>query len=400
MGKSIYSVSQLNGYIKNMVQSDFLLSHISVRGEVSNYKGAGASGHIYFTLKDEGAEVSVAMWKSKRSGLKGNIKNGDSVIVTGNVDVYAVRGTYQIIASVIEPVGMGELFLKYEKLKAELLERGMFDDMYKKPIPEHITTLGVVTAATGAAIRDVIQISRRRNPYIKIILSPALVQGEGAADSIAKAIARLDEAGCDVMIVGRGGGSIEDLWAFNEEQVAEAIFRARTPIISAVGHETDTTIADYVADRRAPTPSAAAELAVFSYEEFEDEIKRDGQRLMDTMDRILGYTRMRLSADGEKLKKYSPEMRIATVKSEIKNIRLRMDNSMNEALSANKRHLAILAEKIDGRSPAKKLAGGYAYVRDEKGRGITSADQVAVGDAITLNVSDGRIFADVTKIER
>ena len=397
MEKSVYSVSQLNNYIKNMVTSDFLLSHISVRGEVSNFKGAGSSGHIYFTLKDKGAEVSVAMWKSRRSGLKGELKNGASVTVTGSVDVYTVRGTYQIIADRIEPEGLGELFIKYEELKKELSERGMFDEMYKKPIPEHITTLGVVTAETGAAIRDVIQIAHRRNPYVRIILSPAQVQGERAAESIAAAIERLDALEPDVMIVGRGGGSIEDLWAFNEEPVAYAIFNARTPVISAVGHETDTTIADYVADRRAPTPSAAAELAVFSYDDFVAEIDRLSDRLSDRMERIIGYSRMRLLADSEALKKHSPQNQLLSIKKELSNVRLRLDTAMDNRLASDRRRLSVLAERIDGRSPAKKLAGGYAYARDASGKRLVSVDQVAGGDEIRLNVSDGEILSRVEK---
>ncbi len=397
MEKSVYSVSQLNNYIKNMVTSDFLLSHISVRGEVSNFKGAGSSGHIYFTLKDKGAEVSVAMWKSRRSGLKGELKNGASVTVTGSVDVYTVRGTYQIIADRIEPEGLGELFIKYEELKKELSERGMFDEMYKKPIPEHITTLGVVTAETGAAIRDVIQIAHRRNPYVRIILSPAQVQGERAAESIAAAIERLDALEPDVMIVGRGGGSIEDLWAFNEEPVAYAIFNARTPVISAVGHETDTTIADYVADRRAPTPSAAAELAVFSYDDFVAEIDRLSDRLSDRMERIIGYSRMRLLADSEALKKHSPQNQLLSIKKELSNVRLRLDTAMDNRLASDRRRLSVLAERIDGRSPAKKLAGGYAYARDASGKRLVSVDQVAGGDELRLNVSDGEILSRVEK---
>ena len=397
MEKSVYSVSQLNNYIKNMVTSDFLLSHISVRGEVSNFKGAGSSGHIYFTLKDKGAEVSVAMWKSRRSGLKGELKNGASVTVTGSVDVYTVRGTYQIIADRIEPEGLGELFIKYEELKKELSERGMFDEMYKKPIPEHITTLGVVTAETGAAIRDVIQIAHRRNPYVRIILSPAQVQGERAAESIAAAIERLDALEPDVLIVGRGGGSIEDLWAFNEEPVAYAIFNARTPVISAVGHETDTTIADYVADRRAPTPSAAAELAVFSYDDFVAEIDRLSDRLSDRMERIIGYSRMRLLADSEALKKHSPQNQLLSIKKELSNVRLRLDTAMDNRLASDRRRLSVLAERIDGRSPAKKLAGGYAYARDASGKRLVSVDQVAGGDELRLNVSDGEILSRVEK---
>ena len=396
MEKQVYSVSQLNNYIKNMVQSDFFLSHVCIRGEVSNFRGAGASGHLYFTLKDEGGEVSVAMWRSKRSGVRGEFKNGDSVIVTGSVDVYPVRGTYQIIASTIEPQGLGDLYARYEALKQELSEMGMFAPEYKKPIPEHIRTLGVVTAETGAAVRDIIKTAKSRNPYIRIILAPALVQGEGAAESIVSAIKRLDVLHPDVMIVGRGGGSIEDLWAFNEEPVARAIFEAETPIISAVGHETDTTIADYVADVRAHTPTAAAEIAVFSYDEFTAETDRYSELLYDRMERSLGYARMRLDADGQRLRAKSPGAKLDKLKSDMKRLSLLLSTNMRERLASDRQRLSVLAERIDGRSPAKKLSAGYAYARDGSGRRLKSVGQVTVGDDITLNVSDGVIKGKVT----
>ena len=397
-GATVYRVSQVNDYIKRMVSSDLLLSNICVRGEVSNFRGVGSSGHIYFTLKEAGSEISVAMWRSSRAGLKGELKNGDEVMVTGKVDVYSVRGTYQIIANTIEPVGVGDLFVKFEKLKKELLEMGMFAEEYKKPIPEYITTLGVVTAPTGAAIRDVIQIAHRRNPYVRIILSPALVQGEGAAESIALAIKRLDAIRPDVMIVGRGGGSIEDLWAFNEEIVARAIFDAETPVISAVGHETDTTIADYVSDRRAPTPSAAAELAVFSYDDYAAALERYRDDLYDIISRRIGYLRMELAADAERLKKYSPQNRLAQLRSELKNIRLLLNQNMSDRLNDHKKRLAIIAERLDGRSPAKKLSGGYAFARDGAGRRLTSVSQVKKDDKISINVTDGMINAKVTDV--
>ena len=264
MMKNVYSVGQVNTYIKNMFAQDFMLQRISVKGEVSNCK-YHTSGHIYFTIKDAAGTLNAVMFAGSRKGLKFQMKEGDQVVVTGSVEVYERDGKYQIYAREIELDGAGNLYQKFEALKQELEEMGMFAAEYKQPIPSYAMKIGVVTAPTGAAVQDIRNISLRRNPYVQIILYPALVQGEGAADSIVKGIRMLDEAGVDVMIVGRGGGSIEDLWAFNEEKVARAIFDCRTPVISAVGHETDFTIADFVADLRAPTPSAAAELAVAQY---------------------------------------------------------------------------------------------------------------------------------------
>ena len=264
----VYSVSQVNSYIKNMFTQDFLLRRISVKGEVSNCK-YHTSGHIYFTLKDGGGTLSAVMFAGQRRGLSFRLAEGQQVVVKGNVDVYERDGKYQLYAAEIELAGRGDLFLRFEKLRNELEEMGMFAAEYKQDIPRYATKIGIVTAPTGAAVRDIINISKRRNPYVQLVLYPALVQGAEAKYSIAKGIETLDAMGLDVLIVGRGGGSIEDLWAFNEEMVARAIFACRTPVISAVGHETDVTIADYVADLRAPTPSAAAELAVFDYEQFE-----------------------------------------------------------------------------------------------------------------------------------
>ena len=283
---SVYSVSQVNAYIKNMFLQDFALSRISVKGEVSNCK-YHTSGHIYFTLKDGSSAISAVMFAGNRSGLSFQLKEGQRVVAAGSIDVYERDGRYQLYAKKITLDGEGDLFLRFQKLRDELEEMGMFAPEYKQPIPRYAKTVGIVTASTGAAIRDIMNIASRRNPYVQLVLCPALVQGEQAKYSIAKGIETLDAMGLDVIIVGRGGGSIEDLWAFNEEMVARAIFNCRTPVISAVGHETDVTIADYVADLRAPTPSAAAELAVFDYRQFEEQVRLDGERLSRAMGRIL-----------------------------------------------------------------------------------------------------------------
>lgn len=262
MAGSIYSVAQVNSYIKNLFVQDFLLNRISVRGEVSNCK-YHTSGHIYFTLKDKSGTLSAVMFAGQRKGLTFQLQEGQQVVVNGSIDIYERDGRYQLYAREIRRDGVGDLFERFQKLRDELEEMGMFAAEYKKPIPKYAKTIGIVTASTGAAIHDIINITARRNPYVQLILYPALVQGQDARFSIVNGIRTLDSMGLDVLIVGRGGGSMEDLWAFNEEVVARAIFECETPVISAVGHETDVTIADYVADLRAPTPSAAAELAVF-----------------------------------------------------------------------------------------------------------------------------------------
>ena len=281
--KNVYTVKQVNSYIKNMFTQDFMLNRIYVKGEVSNLK-YHTSGHIYFSLKDESGTIACVMFAGSRSGLSFHMEEGQQVVVLGAVSVYERDGKYQLYAREIILDGAGLLYERFEALKKELEEMGMFAAEYKQPIPRYARTIGVVTAPTGAAIRDIINVAKRRNPFVQILLYPALVQGDGAVSSIVKGIHMLEEKQVDVMIVGRGGGSIEDLWAFNEEIVARAIFECRTPVISAVGHETDTTIADYVADLRAPTPSAAAELAVVDYRQLVESVRIFKNQLADRVE--------------------------------------------------------------------------------------------------------------------
>ena len=284
--RNVYTVKQVNAYIKNMFTQDFMLNRIYIKGEVSNCK-YHTSGHLYFSLKDESGTIACVMFAGQRSGLSFRMQEGQQVIVLGSVSVYERDGRYQVYAKEIVLDGAGLLYEKFIKLKKELEEMGMFAPEYKKPIPKYVRTVGVVTAPTGAAVRDIINITRRRNPYVQILLYPALVQGDGASESVVRGIRALENAKVDVMIVGRGGGSIEDLWAFNEENVARAVFECSVPVISAVGHETDTTIIDYVADLRAPTPSAAAELAICNYRELLETIRIERERMHRSMRRKL-----------------------------------------------------------------------------------------------------------------
>ena len=412
----VYSVTQVNSYIKNMFTQDFLLRRLSVKGEVSNCK-YHTSGHIYFTLKDGGGTLSAVMFAGQRRGLKFRLEEGQQVVVKGTVDVYERDGKYQLYAQEIELSGRGDLYVRFEKLLRELEEMGMFDAQYKRPIPRYAKTVGIVTAPTGAAVRDIINISKRRNPYVQLVLYPALVQGEGARDSIVHGIRTLDTMGLDVLIVGRGGGSIEDLWAFNEEEVARAIFACNTPVISAVGHETDVTISDYVADLRAPTPSAAAELAVFDYGQFLADLEARKRKLDREMGFFLDSVKGRLKHDELKIRIHHPQhiinekrQRLAdiedtlnrqmTTKIETKKREtvLREDalaRQMERRLDHDKKRLAVLSGTMWGLSPLKKLSQGYGFVTDESGERLASVKQAPVGSKIHVQVADGKLTANV-----
>lgn len=397
MMKNVYSVGQVNTYIKNMFAQDFMMQRISVKGEVSNCK-YHTSGHIYFTLKDSVGAISAIMFAGNRRGLKFPMKEGDKVVVTGSVEVYERDGKYQLYAREIEPDGAGSLFLKFEALKRELEEMGMFAPEYKRPIPKYARTIGVVTAPTGAAVRDIQKIAARRNPYVQLILYPALVQGEGAVESIINGIHALDAYGVDVMIVGRGGGSIEDLWAFNEEEVARAIFECDTPVISAVGHETDTTIADFVADLRAPTPSAAAELAVFDYYAVKEQLLAAENRMRFMLTQKIDRNRMKLEHYRTRLQAASPAGKLRENRRYAVDLEEKLKQRMEQILTEKRHRLALLSGQLEGVSPAKKLSQGYSYVADSEGKPVTEASQVLPGDELQIHLYKGRLKAKVTEV--
>ena len=397
--KNAYSVGQVNRYVKNMFTQDFFLQKIYVKGEVSNCK-YHTSGHIYFSLKDETGTLSCVMFAGHRRGLAFSMKDGDKVIVGGSVDVYERDGRYQLYAKEITLEGAGALYERYLALKQELEEMGMFAGEYKQPIPKFIRRLGVVTAPTGAAVQDIRNISYRRNPYLQIILYPALVQGAGAAESIVKGIRMLDGLNVDVIIVGRGGGSIEDLWAFNEEIVARAIFECRTPVISAVGHETDFTIADFVADLRAPTPSAAAELAVDDYRSVVESVSAYRQRMYRAMSTRLDFYRSRLANFSTKFGYLSPEYRLREQRQRLADAESSLQNAMEGKLTENRHRLSLYVERFTGLSPLRKLNQGFSYVADQEKRTLTSVKQVKNGDTIYISVTDGTIEAKVNSIKK
>ena len=395
---SIYTVSQVNSYIKNMFTQDFALNKISVKGEVSNCK-YHPSGHIYFTLKDGGSQIGAVMFASQRKNLGFKMEEGQQVVAQGTVDVYERDGKYQLYARSITLDGTGDLFRRFEQLRNELEEMGMFDGCYKQPIPRYAKRVGVVTASTGAAIRDIMNISARRNPYVQLILYPALVQGTEAKYSIVKGIQTLARMNLDVIIVGRGGGSIEDLWAFNEEMVARAIFECGTPVISAVGHETDVTIADYVADMRAPTPSAAAELAVFDYSQFEAQTDLYRRTLNRGMERRLERVRYRLNQDVLRLKMHHPERQLNEKRQRLADLEDRMGRIMERRVTAGRHRLALLAGRLQSLSPLEQISRGYGFIPDGGGKRLESVSQVKPGDRITVRVRDGRAVARVEETE-
>lgn len=397
--KNIYSVSQVNSYIKNMFLQDFMLQSIRVRGEVSNCK-YHSSGHIYFTLKDEKGIITCVMFAGNRKGLAFRLQEGQQIVVEGSVDVYERDGKYQMYAKKITLDGEGLLFEQFEQLRRELEEQGMFAQEYKQPIPKFIRTLGVVTAETGAAVRDIIQIASRRNPYVQIILYPALVQGEQAPDSIVTGIHTLAKAGVDVMIVGRGGGSIEDLWAFNDRRVAQAIFDCTVPIISAVGHETDFTIADFVSDLRAPTPSAAAELAVDERVRIEERLEEYQAALCRGMSGRCSLYRIRAEKYMALLKAASPAGKLRQNQMYV----LRLEESLHEAMKrvlTDKRHeFALYTERLKGLSPLDKLNQGFCMVTDESGNAVTDVETVSEGDRLSIQFKNGVVEACAMRTER
>ena len=393
----VYSVSQINGYIQNMFVKDMLLNRLSIKGEVSNCK-YHTSGHIYFTLKDGTGQLACVMFAGQRTGLKFRLAEGQSVVVSGSIRVYERDGTYQMYAVQIEREGEGELYERLEQLKARLLAEGLFAPAHKKPIPSFAHKIGIVTARTGAALQDILTITARRNSYVTPILCPAQVQGEGAAQTIVSAIRRLDAFGVDVILVARGGGSIEDLWAFNEEMVARAVYECKTPIISGVGHETDVTLIDFVADLRAPTPSAAAELAVYEWRAFERELAERHSELTGAMLNRMERARMSLKQRSDRLELMSPSNRLNQYRQQVMHDEEKLSRVMHELLAKKRYELAAAAGRLKGLSPLERLSQGYSYVTDENGKPLKSVKTVEIGDELQVSVKDGTVLSRVTEI--
>lgn len=399
MARNVYTVKQVNAYIKNMFTQDFMLNRIYVKGEVSNCK-YHTSGHIYFSLKDESGTIACVMFAGQRGGLSFHMREGQQIIVLGSVNVYERTGSYQLYAQEIRLDGEGTLYEKYQMLKQELEEMGMFAPEYKKAIPRYAKRIGVVTAPTGAAVRDIMNISARRNPYVQLLLYPAQVQGEGAKESIVRGIRMLETKNVDVIIVGRGGGSIEDLWAFNDECVAREIFDCQVPVISAVGHETDVTIADYVADLRAPTPSAAAELAVWDYRQLQGYLDECRLRMNRSMTGTIRINRLRLKELDVRLSYLHPRHKLQDQQQRLIELEEELRTLMRDRVKEARHRLAIQIEKLNGLSPVRKLNQGFAYVEEADGGVVKSIRQVEKGDELTVYVTDGLIRTSVKAVQK
>ena len=394
----VFSVAQINAYIKRIFQSDYALNRIYIKGEVSNCK-YHSSGHIYFSLKDDKSQISCVMFANQRiSGLDFEMKNGQTVIVSGSISVFERNGTYQLYANEISLDGIGRLYVEFEKLKEKLYRQGLFDHEKKKPIPQNPKTIGIVTAKTGSAIHDIMSVAKRRNPYIQLVLYPAQVQGDGAAETIVRGIETLDRYGVDTIIIGRGGGSIEDLWAFNEEKVARAIYAAKTPIISGTGHEVDTTIADYAADLRAATPTAACELAVPDLRETLDAIDARKRSLSVQIRHILRNYELRLEQYSGKLRRFDPKLQLQEQRMTLAELEDRLTKRMDYLRNRYQHRLELYAQRLHGLSPTAKLIGGYGYLSDQSGQPVVSAKHIAKGDEIQITISDGSLKTKVSEV--
>ena len=393
----IYSVGQVNNYIKNIISQDYVLKNLTIKGEVSNCK-YHSLGHIYFSLKDETGTIPCVMFKTSRAGLDFTLEEGQMVLVTGGVSVYERDGRYQLYAKSIKLDGIGDLHIRFEQLKLKLFEEGLFDFEKKKPIPKYPKTVGIVTACTGAAIQDIKNIAKRRNPYVQLILYPAKVQGEGAAGTIVKGIKTLDAMGVDTIIVGRGGGSIEDLWAFNEEIVARAIYEAHTPIISGTGHEIDTTLADYAADKRAPTPSAAAELAIPDVMESVNTLRRLEGSLVNLMSGKLRLTVAQLDILEQRLNSLSPAQKLSEQTQYLSELYDRMRHAMDNRYKDALHRYETLAAGLNGLSPMTRLVGGFGYI-DSDDRPVRSVKDIREGSTINVTVHDGKLKAVVQEVK-
>lgn len=394
----IYSVGQINNYIKNIITQDYVLKSLTIKGEVSNCK-YHSLGHIYFSLKDETGTIPAVMFKGNiAKGLSFKMEDGQKVLVTGSIGVYERDGKYQLYASAVKLEGVGDLHAEFERLKYKLNEEGLFDPDLKKPIPKFPKKVGIVTAKTGAAIQDILNIARRRNPYVELFLYSAKVQGEGAADTIVQGIKKLDTMGMDTIIVGRGGGSIEDLWAFNEEKVVRAIYEAKTPIISGVGHEIDITLSDYAADLRAPTPSAACELALPDVMTTVNQIKGYKGSLDNLMRSKLSMYKLKLEKQQEMLLRLNPKTKLDNQNQYLSELYDRLKKTMEDKFNRYKHRYELLSVRLNGLSPTAKLVGGFGYI-EKKGRPVSDVSKIKENDEIDITINNGRISTVVKKVE-
>lgn len=395
----IFTVGQINRYIRNLLENDFILSSLLVKGEISNFK-AHSSGHLYFTLKDASGALSCVMFRQDAAGLPFEPENGMQVVVYGHVSLYEKTGQYQLYAEFLEPLGIGALQVAFEQLKEKLAAEGLFDGDFKREIPKNPSCIAVITSPTGAAVRDILQIVKRRDPNVKVAIFPTLVQGEQAVADIVRSLKLVNEWGkADVIILGRGGGSMEDLWCFNDENVARAVFASEIPVISAVGHETDFTITDFVADMRAPTPSAAAELATMPLSEWREAFHRLELRLERDVSALLTSCRRRLDLLKSRPVMERPLERIYRTMMDMEETQQRLDKEMTNRLMQRAERWQYLTNRLEAASPLAVMSRGYVMAVASSGKLLTSVKQVEVGDRVTLHLQDGKIETNIQEKE-
>lgn len=390
-----WTVSELTDYIRQLFEIDFRLQDVEVTGEISNFTRA-ASGHLYFTLKDDQAQIKCVMWRSQAERLRFRPAEGDAIRANGRVSVYAASGQYQLYVERLMPAGRGDLAVAFEQLKEGLAAEGLFDPELKQPIPRLPRKIGIVTSADAAALRDILNVLRRRNPFVSVLIAPCLVQGDQAPGQIIRALRWLDgRDDIDTIIVARGGGSIEDLWAFNDENVARAVFAAGHPVISGVGHETDFTITDFVADLRAPTPSAAAELAVPDLSDVQPYLVQVQERLRALIEYALAERRDDLARQRQVLTLVSPRTQVDSNRQRIDGYMGRLQSASDRLLEQRRTRLAVARSALTAMNPAATLSRGFAIVRGSDGRTVSHVGQVTASDSITIQVSDGEFEATV-----
>ncbi len=395
--QDIWSVIDLTQYIRDLFAVDFRLQDVEVMGEISNFTQA-RSGHLYFTLKDEKAQLKCVMWRSAVERMRFMPQEGDGVIVNGRISVYEASGVYQLYVERMQPAGRGDLAMAFEQLKQKLLDEGLFDEAHKKPIPPFPKKIGIVTSADAAALRDILNVLRRRYPLTSVLIAPTLVQGNQAPGQIVRALRWLDgRFDIDTILVARGGGSIEDLWAFNDEQVVRAIFAAQHPIISGVGHETDFTISDFVADLRAPTPSAAAELAVPDVEELSLALRGLQGRLIGEMDDKIKQHQWQIQSLLRAMAHLSPRNRVDNNRQRLDGLVGRLETAVSRRLEQSRNRLAVMQASINAVSPLATLSRGYAIVRDGNGRVVRSTSNVTIADSLSVQVVDGTFPVQVSR---
>lgn len=393
--KVIRSVSEITHLLKRLIEQQPDFQNVWIQGEVSNFSKSGA-GHVYFTLKEDNHQISVAIFRSNASLLKFLPKDGEEVIVQGQLSLYSARGQYQIVGQNVEPVGIGALQRAFEELKQRLADDGLFDNIHKKPLPKFPKKIGVITSATGAAFQDICEQLRKRYPLAEVLLHPTLVQGDGAAQGIAYALQTMNQRDdIDVLIVGRGGGSIEDLWAFNEELVARAIFASTLPVVSAVGHETDYTISDMVADHRAPTPSAAIEHIVPDQDELFAQLNGFDAWLRTTIQNQLNAHKTRIQELETRLAPEQRKGKINQLYQIVDNLDTACRNAARQSLTAGENRLHTLAQRLNALSPLATLKRGYSISRKTDGEVLTDAKQVSIGDRIEVQLAQGHLVCRV-----